>query len=300
MILIFANKNAKMRFIGVLILALLLGPTSTAQTRRALVIGIGHYQDSEWPLLHGDNDVKLVKQMLSENGFEFRNIKTLINEQARYQNIKDTINELINKSQKGDIVYFHFSGHGQQITDLDGDEPDITTDTDYYDEALVAYDTPISASHAAENYRGERHVIDDSLYIWFSKITNKIGEKGKLIVVVDACFSGGTLRGEKSNKFDIKYADPGKILKINGEKGIVKPIKWIHIAACKDTETAQEIENNGLLSFAIYKLSPTLKNTDIKNIETQLQNFVSKEIKRIDANDQTPTIKNPTGFTTLF
>ena len=45
---------------------------------------------------------------------------------------------LIDRVQRGDIAYFHYSGHGQQIADDNGDE------ADGYDETLVAIDAPYS------------------------------------------------------------------------------------------------------------------------------------------------------------
>lgn len=38
----------------------------SAQTRRALVIGIGEQEDKSWAKINGDKDVPLVQQMLQK------------------------------------------------------------------------------------------------------------------------------------------------------------------------------------------------------------------------------------------
>ena len=44
--------------------------------------------------------------------------------QATFDNIVSHITQFISKSKKGDIVYLHFSAHGQPIEDFNGDEED--------------------------------------------------------------------------------------------------------------------------------------------------------------------------------
>jgi len=51
------------------LLFLTLCLSSLAGTRRALVIGVGTYEDPEWMKINGDKDVKLVVDMLKLNIF---------------------------------------------------------------------------------------------------------------------------------------------------------------------------------------------------------------------------------------
>ena len=118
-----------------LFILLLLCGLANAQTKLALVIGIGDYpEESGWCKIHGDNDIPIIVEMLEANEFGQNNIQILRNEAATKQNIMMELDLLVNKATPGDVVYIHFSGHGQQITDLDGDEPDG------YDEAWIPYD----------------------------------------------------------------------------------------------------------------------------------------------------------------
>ena len=51
-------------------LLLLLSLSVTAQTKRALVIGLGEQQDKAWNKINGDKDVPLVQGMLKSAGFK--------------------------------------------------------------------------------------------------------------------------------------------------------------------------------------------------------------------------------------
>ena len=93
-----------------------------AVTRRAVVIGLGEQADKSWAKINGDRDVPLVTSMLRSNGFS--DVVTLVNSRATKAAILSTFDALIKRSQKGDIVYIQFSGHGQLMTDLNGDEKD--------------------------------------------------------------------------------------------------------------------------------------------------------------------------------
>ena len=105
-----------------------------SQQKIALLVGIGRYEDTRsWKNLSSPNDLKYLNDALLQQGFIAENIQTLKEEAATYKAILEALVDLADKSNKGDIVYFHFSGHGQQIEDDNGDE------ADGYDEALVPY-----------------------------------------------------------------------------------------------------------------------------------------------------------------
>ena len=112
------------RLASVLVLVLMVTTTMNA-TKRALVIGIGTYPaESGWRQINGDKDIPVVEDMLLSNGFQKVNIVELKNEQATAAAIRREMNTLISKAKEGDIIYIHFSGHGQQVTDIHGDEED--------------------------------------------------------------------------------------------------------------------------------------------------------------------------------
>ena len=87
-----------------------------AQTRRALVIGIGQQEDKAWNKINGDKDVPLVQVMLKNAGF--KSVTTLVNRQATKVGIVGAFKRMVASCKQGDVVYVHYSGHGQQMTDV--------------------------------------------------------------------------------------------------------------------------------------------------------------------------------------
>ena len=64
------NNIYRMRIKIITYLLLLLSLSVTAQTKRALVIGLGEQQDKAWNKINGDKDVPLVQGMLKNAGFK--------------------------------------------------------------------------------------------------------------------------------------------------------------------------------------------------------------------------------------
>ncbi len=153
--------------------------------RRALIVAIGRYSaETEWHNLHTDSDRAFVHAALLAQGFTA--IDEITDERATRAGIERAFRErLIDRARPGDVVVFHYSGHGQQIADDDGDE------LDGYDEALVPYDAP---QRLRPGYGGERHLRDDSLDEWMTVLRRKVGAEGQVIVFLDSCVSG-TPRG---------------------------------------------------------------------------------------------------------
>lgn len=171
----------------------LLSEKAEAQTKRALIVGISNYGNvnedpDKWSNISGANDVVLLSPLFEKQGFK---VATLVDKQATYSNIKSALKKITKDSKSGDIVYLHFSMHGQPFEDQNGDE------ADGWDEALIPVDAQMQYSEG--NYEGKNHLIDDELETYISKIRNKLGTLGELFVVLDACHSGTSSRGESDH-----------------------------------------------------------------------------------------------------
>lgn len=224
------------------VILLFLPLSILAQTKRALVIGIGQQKDKSWAKINGDKDVQYVQQMLRNTGYA--DVRTLVNEQATKAGIVTAFKKLTDKCKTGDIVYVQFSGHGQLVTDDNGDEQDG------WDEAWIPYDACLKYG---KKDKGEKHLIDDEINVLLTGIRNKIGDSGKLLVVVDACHSGDSSRGDEDevirgvkDEFIIPIKKKGK-----SEKA---PERWITLSACKDFQLNQEMKTPkvGKLTYALY------------------------------------------------
>ena len=221
----------------------------SAQTKRALVIGIGEQEDKSWAKINGDKDVPLVQQMLQKVGYT--DIRTLVNKQATKAGIVTAFKKLTSQCAVGDIVYIHFSGHGQQVTDVNGDEGK----EDGWDEAWIPYDAYLK--YDAKRYKGEQHLIDDELNTLLTAIRNKIGNSGKLLVVVDACHSGDSSRGNDIDE-TVRGVKDEFIIPVKKRGTAQKsPERWLTLSACKDYQLNQEMKNPkvGKLTYALYTLS---------------------------------------------
>lgn len=232
-----------------------------AQRKRAFMVGISNYHTNGykiWNNIHGAEDVALLKPELEKKGFK---VQTLINEQATYQGILNALNSFISTSKKDDVVYLHFSCHGQPVEDgLNGLAKD---EKDGWDEAIV----PIGAGKEYNSaYKGEKHLTDDELNGYISKLRKKIGPKGMLYVAMDACHAGTmskggleTVRGtnEGLTQNGIKYNPPKETIRHYPIAKSVDMAPALFIEACQSRERNTEIrikgKEYGALSYNIWQ-----------------------------------------------
>lgn len=228
--------------VAVLTLILTCVLPTEAKTRRAVVIGLGEQVDKSWAKINGDKDVPLIVSMLKANGFS--DITSLINTKATKAGIVNAFNSLINRSQKGDIVYVHFSGHGQLMTDINGDEKDGL------DEAWIPYDAYLKY---CSKDRGEKHLSDDEIAQYLTRLRSKIGTNGAIAVVVDACHSGDSTRDLCDNDsvvvrgVDVDFVIPGKRAKSSARISE----SWLTLSACQDFQLNQEYNGVGKLTHIL-------------------------------------------------
>lgn len=263
-----------MRIILIIFYLQLLSLSVSAQTKRALVIGLGEQQDKAWNKINGDKDVPLVQAMLKNAGF--KSVMTLINRQATKVGIVGAFKRMTASCKHGDVVYVHYSGHGQQMTDVHNDE------RDGLDECWIPYD---ACRKASATYHGEKHLTDDELNVYLNAIRNKIGAKGKLLVVIDACHSGDGTRGEDDDivrgvedtlvvdsqnargLYETFEAIKSFFMGDNSKENVIntkaKPLaeRWITISACRSDQVNVEMKDPvvGKLTYALWK---ELKNVD--------------------------------------
>lgn len=215
---------------------------SEAKTRRAVVIGLGEQLDKSWNKINGDKDVPLVVNMLRINGFS--DIAALVNSKATKAGIVNAFNSLINRSQRGDIIYIQFSGHGQMMTDMNGDEKDGL------DEAWIPYDAYLKY---CSKDKGEKHLSDDEIAQYLTRLRSKIGSEGVIAVVVDACHSGDSTRDLCENDsvvirgVDIDFVIPGK----RTRSSVRTPETWLTLSACQDFQLNQEYNGVGKLTHIL-------------------------------------------------
>lgn len=261
----------------------LVSIAGNAQRKRAFMVGISHYDTTltgyQWNNINGAEDVKLLSPILKKQGFD---LTVLTDEQATFDNITSQMSQFISKTRKGDIVYIHFSTHGQPVEDLNGDEEDG------WDEAIV----PIDAYKLYKKgvYEGKKHLIDDQLNQYVKKLREKIGTSGFLYVVIDACHAGTssrandeTVRGTKVGfTYNNKVFKPSTTKKSHYRiESSPKMANVLFIEACRPDQVNMEIKVGdklyGPLSYNIAQaLSSYFLSTDgdvfLKSVKVSILN----------------------------
>ena len=236
-----------------------------AQNKRALLVGISDYQCiykyGGWNNIHGKNDVDLLSTTLKDNGVS---VSCLSDKEATKSGITKALNKLVSQCKSGDIVYLHFSTHGQPFEDISGDEDDG------WDESIVPVDAPIE--YTKGKYEGENHLIDDELNEYCTKIRKAIGTNGTLYVVIDACHAGkasmgieeDVIRGTKAGfTRSGRYYRPQKLEKSNYYNIPSSPSlgKVVFIEACRSYQVNKEIVEGGKYYGALsYYINQVLSN----------------------------------------
>ena len=292
------------KFIYILIIAALfvLPLNLEAQTKRALLVGISNYSSNsatQWTDIHGANDVELIAATLKSQRFS---IAKVTNKQATAKRIRKELTSLVRSCRAGDVVYIHFSGHGQPFEDKSGDE------NDGWDESIIPYDA--HKAYSKGRYEGSNHILDDELYGFFDQIRKKVGAKGFLCVVIDACHAGGSSRGdelEEDEEIFVRgtkdaFSPNGKkyrprvntnghfVIKSSGTQGDI-----LILEACRSYQSNYEIKQDGQYYGPLsYYVNKTLRSNRLTNS----LNWVH-EVKRLMDGDRRLTRQNMVYETSL-
>jgi len=139
-------------------------------TQKALLVGINAYSLPINPLRGCLNDVQQMQSVLQQHyGFPAESVRLLRDEEATRQGMLDGLAWLVEEAQAGDVLVFHYSGHGSQVDDDSGDEWECR------DEILVPYD------HDWDN-----PLRDDDLKAVFDRVPLQ----ANLTFISDSCHSG--------------------------------------------------------------------------------------------------------------
>ena len=272
-----------MKKILFILITAIIAISSFAQTKRALVIGISDYPKcgaDSWGAIHGANDVKLIVPVLQTQGFKTTDI---CNEAATARRIRKELNTLAASCKPGDIVYLHFSCHGQPFEDKDGDEGE----NDGWDESIVPYDAQKVFKKGI--YEGQNHITDDELHTYYRMISKKIGKSGFICVVYDACNAGGASRGEDKyvRGTHRAFSPNGKPYSPKTDKRRLLPISQdpdsadiTILEACRNYQSNHEIKQSGEyygpLSYYVSQILKTKELTNsldwVKDVEIAIKN----------------------------
>ncbi len=226
-------------------------------TKKALCVGINTYPTA--PLSGCVADAQLWAETLS--GFQ---TTLLLDNDATRQNILTNLTRFITESAPHDILVFQYSGHGTQLPDMDGDEPDA------WDEAICPVDF----------HRGQ-FVTDDDLAPIFAKLPSQVS----LTVLMDCCFSGtntrfaiGGLPGLATDTRRPRYVVTST--GIPRAPAVPDPnrnpanMKQQVLSACRSDEVAYEVDGQGVFT----RIATNLIRGGFKGSNIGLVNAIEDEL----------------------
>lgn len=148
-----------------------------------------------------ENDARDMAAIAQKAGFAG---KTLLTESATSSAVLTELSNAANALQSGDILFLTYSGHGGQVGDITGDEPDGL------DETWCLYD---------------RQLLDDELYAMWSKFKPGV----RIFVLSDSCHSGtvtkALMRTIHSKAFDIALQSNNDLARALGDVNLKFDLK---------------------------------------------------------------------------
>lgn len=266
-------------------------------SRKAVLIGVNRYRMPGADLRGCVNDVKNMKAVLTRQyGFKAADIGVLTDFAASKKAVQSAIATLVKGARSGDVVYVHFSGHGSNVPDKNGDE------ADHRDEILCPTDLD-----------WKDPLLDDWLRVTFDSVRAGVN----LTVITDCCHSGSitravlppdapvmerylpcpldlvaeesgrSLRGKKSDKLHRST----RAARRKSDIVAVPKMPEILISGCRAEQTSADAWIKGSFNGALtYYLVETLSEAAGPLTHRELHQKVVAKLKRADY-DQVPQLE---------
>lgn len=244
----------------------------------ALLVGIDKYRHSDRisSLSGCVNDVMDMKALLlGKYEFPEQNVLVLTNEQATHAGIVAALqNHLIAHAERDDIVVFHFSGHGSQMKDISGDEPDG------WDETLVPHDSRDPQGRVFD-------LSDDEL----NGLLQRLSQKTKNVTFIfDSCHSGTATRGALTRNIPPDdrqppasvpaYAVSTRGAEAEGSDLRLQTLNYVLIAGCLSKQTsfehlAEGKERGALTYFLVRELRHSRPGATYRDVMDRVKGNVN-------------------------
>ncbi|KAK9051485.1 hypothetical protein SSX86_028112 [Deinandra increscens subsp. villosa] len=202
-------------------------PPSVYGRKKAVIVGVS-YRNTSHELKGCLNDAKYMKHLLvTKFQFPESSIVMLTEEETdpsripTGRNMRAALSWLINGCQSGDSLLFHFSGHGSNQRNRNGDE------IDGYDETLLPLD-----------FETDGMIVDDEIN---SMIVKPLPHGVRLHAIIDSCHSGTVLdlpwlcRMNRTGKYEWEDHRPKSGIWKGSSGGEV-----ISISGCDDDQTSAD------------------------------------------------------------
>jgi len=267
--------------------------------KRALLIGINKYQIPGADLRGCVNDVKdMVAALVEFHAFKKSDITVLTDGAATKKAMQAGIQALVRDSKKGDVAVLHYSGHGSNVPDDNGDEADgrdeILCPTD------LNWDDPLR---------------DDWLRSTFDGLKTGVS----FTAIMDCCHSGTNTRAILPPDAPVKeryLPSPSTLKAVESGRGLPKKViselrgspraarktkdlvnadlPEVLITGCRDTQTSADAFINGRYNGALtYALVEAIRKTKGQLTYQDLHDRASSVLKTRKF-DQVPQLEGRT------
>jgi hypothetical protein len=259
--------------------------------KRALLVAINYVGTSNE--LHGCiNDSTHMKDFLTARGFT--DIKQILEKEATTSGIKAGLAWLTADTQSGDVIVFHYSGHGSQIPS--------SVEPDGFEEIIC----PIDLDWL------NKVISDNDLRKIFNKVPNGVNTT----VILDSCHSGTMLNQTESLNGTKELVKPASSKKTKGARYLKPPTKIVNqlktrtlvdwtaskdinasallIAGCHADQTSADAVINGVpQGAATAALLAAASNTSItyRNLILSMDSFMKTNgLEQVPELDGSPTL----------
>ena len=231
----------------------------------AVAIGVGDYNDPELPKLkYTTKDARDFSKVLStkkDYPYQDVQVKTICDEEATREDFYEAMEWLKQESSSTDVCIFFYAGHGYR------DEKDR-----FY---FMNYGSSTSKLYNCFSSNDFRQAVEDI--------------NGKLIVFVDACYSGALMGGNRSaasNHFveQLRRTKNGMVM---------------YASSASDTKSKENEDwKNGAFTKALVDAFNGAARTDgdIGLSTQQLDQYLYKAVRQMTDFKQTPIFMNPNGM----
>ena len=231
----------------------------------AVAIGVGDYNDPELPKLKfTTKDARDFSKVLStkkDYPYQDVQVKTICDEEATREDFYEAMEWLKQESSPTDVCIFFYAGHGYR------DEKDR-----FY---FMNYGSSTSKLYNCFSSNDFRQAVEDI--------------NGKLIVFVDACYSGALMGGNRSaasNHFveQLRRTKNGMVM---------------YASSASDTKSKENEDwKNGAFTKALVDAFNGAARTDgdIGLSTQQLDQYLYKSVRQMTDFKQTPIFMNPNGM----
>lgn len=257
-------------------------------SNKALLVGINRYKLPDCNLNGCINDVTNMRHILTTYyGFSVKDIRVVVDERATRDGILKRLDWLVRDSVPGDRLFFHFSGHGSQVRDRDGDEL-----KDHLDEILCPHDMMWDGNY----------IVDDEL----EKIFSKVPGEANLDVFLDCCHSGTATRFAPAS-FECpsenlprgRFIQPPADILCREEEDLLThrlfagQINHVLFSGCRDNQTSADAFIDGHYNGAFtYYFCKHIRDTGGNVTRKELLKRVRASLK-FNRYDQEPQLEGP-------